>query len=114
MAEPHIKVSVIYSPRPRDVREWPVQLPAGATALDAINASGFQAEYPHVDPGEASIGVWGRKVPGTHTLRDADRVEIYRPLLVDPKLARRERFRKQGSRVAGLFARKRAGAKPGY
>ena len=114
MAEPFITVSVMWSPRPREVREWTLQLPTGATALDAIAASGFHAEYPQAESGEMSVGVWGRMVPGTHALRDADRVEIYRPLLVDPKLARRERFRKQGSRAAGLFARKRAGAKPGY
>jgi uncharacterized protein len=39
---------------------------------------------------------------------------VYRPLLVDPKVARRERFRTQGARAAGLFAKKRPGAKPGY
>jgi putative ubiquitin-RnfH superfamily antitoxin RatB of RatAB toxin-antitoxin module len=47
-------------------------------------------------------------------LRDLDRVEIYRPLTVDPKVARRQRFNKQGAKAAGLFARKRAGAKAGY
>ena len=47
-------------------------------------------------------------------LRAGDRVEIYRDLLVDPKVARRERFRKQGARAAGLFAGKRPGAKQGY
>jgi uncharacterized protein len=47
-------------------------------------------------------------------LGDRDRVEIYRPLQVDPKMARRERFRRQGARAAGLFARKREGGKPGY
>jgi putative ubiquitin-RnfH superfamily antitoxin RatB of RatAB toxin-antitoxin module len=41
-------------------------------------------------------------------------VEVYRELLVDPKVARRERFRKQGSRAAGLFARRKPGAKAGY
>jgi putative ubiquitin-RnfH superfamily antitoxin RatB of RatAB toxin-antitoxin module len=47
-------------------------------------------------------------------LRDQDRIEVYRPLLVDPKVARRERFVKQGARGAGLFAKKRQGAKAGY
>ncbi|MDH5708755.1 MAG: RnfH family protein, partial [Hylemonella sp.] len=47
-------------------------------------------------------------------LRDLDRVELYRPLKVDPKVARRERFARQGARGAGLFASKRAGAKAGY
>lgn len=114
MAEPRITVSVIYSPGPRAVREWVVQLPVGATALEALEASGLRREFPGFEPGEGMLAVWGRKVPGTHALREADRVEVLRPLLVDPKLARRERFRKQGSRAAGLFARKRAGAKPGY
>jgi hypothetical protein len=41
-------------------------------------------------------------------------VELYRPLLVDPKVARRERFRRQGARNTGLFAQRRPGAKPGY
>jgi hypothetical protein len=41
-------------------------------------------------------------------------VEVYRGLLVDPKVARRERFKSQGSRGAGLFAKKRPGAKSGY
>jgi hypothetical protein len=47
-------------------------------------------------------------------LQDLDRVEIYRPLKVDPKVARRTRFVEQGARTAGLFARKRPGAKAGY
>jgi len=47
-------------------------------------------------------------------LRAGDRLEIYRPLRVDPKVARRERFAKQGARTTGLFARQRPGAKTGY
>jgi putative ubiquitin-RnfH superfamily antitoxin RatB of RatAB toxin-antitoxin module len=47
-------------------------------------------------------------------LRDLDRIEIYRPLTVDPKVARRERFEKQGTSRAGLFSKRRPGAKPGY
>jgi hypothetical protein len=50
----------------------------------------------------------GRKAGLEDVLRYRDRVEIYRPLQVDPKLARRERFRKQGVRAAGLFARRKA------
>ena len=51
---------------------------------------------------------------GPLQVRDGDRVEIYRDLKVDPKVARRERFRKQGARATGLFAQRRPGAKPGY
>ena len=61
-----------------------------------------------------SVGVWRRKAALTQVLRDHDRVEVYRPLLVDPKVARRERFARQGARSAGLFASRRAGAKAGY
>jgi putative ubiquitin-RnfH superfamily antitoxin RatB of RatAB toxin-antitoxin module len=47
-------------------------------------------------------------------LVDGDRLEVYRPLTVDPKVARRQRFVRQGAKTAGLFAKKRPGAKAGY
>jgi sulfur carrier protein len=47
-------------------------------------------------------------------LKDGDRLEIYRPLLVDPKLARKQRFKRQGKGRTGLFARRRVGAVAGY
>jgi putative ubiquitin-RnfH superfamily antitoxin RatB of RatAB toxin-antitoxin module len=100
MAESLLHVCVTYSPGPRDVREWQLELPAGSTVADALAASGVEAS-------DLTIGVWGRKAAATQALRDRDRVEIYRPLQVDPKVARRERFRSQGARATGLFARKK-------
>ena len=51
--------------------------------------------YPQIDPSVMSLGIWGRAcVPGT-VLREGDRLEIYRPLKVDPKEARRQRYRQQ-------------------
>ncbi|MCB2018938.1 MAG: RnfH family protein, partial [Hydrogenophaga sp.] len=47
-------------------------------------------------------------------LRDGDRLELYRPLRVDPKVARRERFVGQGAKAAGLFSRRRPHSKSGY
>jgi putative ubiquitin-RnfH superfamily antitoxin RatB of RatAB toxin-antitoxin module len=47
-------------------------------------------------------------------LQEGDRLELYRSLQVDPKVSRRERFQKQGTRAPGLFATRRKGAKPGY
>ena len=47
-------------------------------------------------------------------LVEGDRLEVYRPLTVDPKVARRQRFVRQGAKTAGLFAKKRPGAKAGY
>jgi putative ubiquitin-RnfH superfamily antitoxin RatB of RatAB toxin-antitoxin module len=108
MADPALaQVTVLYSPAPRDVREWRVSLPPGATVLQALQASGLAAEFPGVDSSLAEVGVWGRKAALELPVRDGDRIEVYRPLRVDPKVARRERFRKQGVRAAGLFARKR-------
>lgn len=114
MPESGIRAVVAYSPGPREVHEWTVRLPAGATIGQAVMASGLADVSPDFDPRASVAGVWGRKAPWEQALKDGDRVEVYRVLRVDPKVARRERFRKQGSRAAGLFARQRPGAKPGY
>jgi len=109
---PH--VTVMYSPGPRQVLEWAVELPAGATLRDAVLASGWPQACAQQDVTALEVGVWGRRASLDQPVGDGDRVEVYRPLLVDPKVARRERFRKQGARAAGLFASRRPGAKPGY
>ena len=114
VSEMSLRISVVHAPSPRLVREIALVLPDGASALQALQASGLLAEFPDLDVKTATIGVWGRKTTLGHVLRDQDRVEIYRPLKVDPKVARRERFAKQGARTAGLFAQKRTGAKAGY
>ena len=109
-----MRVTVVYSPAPRQAREWVVALPAGATVLQALRASGIVEEFPLLDLDAAAVGVWGQRAPAGQLLREGDRVEVYRPLRVDPKVARRERFRSQGARAAGLFSKQRPGAKPGY
>jgi putative ubiquitin-RnfH superfamily antitoxin RatB of RatAB toxin-antitoxin module len=109
-----IEVTVAYSPAPRQVLEWTLQVPAGATLRDAVQASGLAAACPGLDLAACDAGVWGRRSAWDAPLREQDRVEVYRALLVDPKVARRERFRKQGARAAGLFAGKRPGKKAGY
>lgn len=107
--ETPINVTVAWSPGPREVREIQLALPAGATLAEALQAAGVAM------PQDATaIGVWGRKSTPARLLKDGDRVEVYRPLRVDPKIARRERFAQQGSKRAGLFAERRPGAKPGY
>jgi putative ubiquitin-RnfH superfamily antitoxin RatB of RatAB toxin-antitoxin module len=112
-AEP-LTITVTYSPAARQVVQVEVQLPAGSTVQDAVTASGLCARYPALDLGRAGVGVWGHPAKPEQPLRDHDRVELYRPLMVDPKVARRERFGRQGTRAAGLFAQRRPGAKPGY
>lgn len=108
------RVIVLYAPAPRQVLEWTLQLPEGATVRDAVLASGWPEACRGRDVSVLDVGVWGRPCPPEQPVREGDRVEVYRPLLVDPKVARRERFRKQGARAAGLFAKRRPGAKPGY
>ena len=103
-----MQVTVAYSPGPRQVVEQQVDLAEGATVADALAACSLA-----LAPGEA-LAVWGLKALPTQRLRERDRIEVLRPLRVDPKVARRERFRKQGARAAGLFAKRRPGAKPGY
>ena len=61
-----------------------------------------------------AYAVWGKRVELTTPLKDGDRLELLRPLTVDPKEARRLRFNQQGSRAAGLFAKRRQGSKAGY
>lgn len=109
-----VRVTVAHAPAPRQVLEWALDLPAGATVHDAVRASGLGAACPHLDLAACEVGIWGRRCDWARVLREEDRVEIYRGLLVDPKVARRERFRKQGARATGLFAKRRPGAKPGY
>ena len=108
------RVIVMFSPAPREVLEWAVDVPVGGSVGDAVRASGWPQATQGQDVSAYDVGIWGRRCPLDAPVRDGDRVEIYRPLLVDPKVARRERFRKQGARAAGLFSKRRPGAKPGY
>lgn len=94
-AAARIAVVVAYSPAPREVDQVRLSLPADATVGDALQASGVLARHPEIDLGRHKLGVWGKlRAPGD-PLRDGDRVELYRPLKVDPKEARRQRYRKQ-------------------
>ncbi len=112
-----VRVTVIHCPGPREVRELEQTLPEGATAAQALAQTGWfplnDAGQPVVPP-NLTLGLWGRKTGLDQVLRDGDRLEVHRPLQVDPKVARRERFSQQGAKTAGLFAKRRSGAKPGY
>jgi uncharacterized protein len=81
-------IEVIYALPQRSERVL-LQLPPGSTALDAVRASGLLRHLPQGEFGR--LGVWGKLVAPDAPLRDRDRVEIYRPLLADPKDVRRSR-----------------------
>jgi len=109
-----INVTLVYSPQPREVHEEVLELDLGCTALQALRSSVLARTHPDVLNSPPVLGVWGRKVQGSQVMHEQDRLELYRPLLVDPKEARRARFEAQGARSVGLFARRRPGAKAGY
>ena len=73
-----------------------LELAPGSTVADALAASGIAARHPGIDLSQ--LGVFGRRVGRDAPLAEGDRVEIYRPLALDPKEARRERA-KRGSRA---------------
>jgi hypothetical protein len=78
----------------------PVELPEGATVQQALDASGILQRCPQIDLAKQKVGVFGKLKPLDAVLADHDRVEIYRPLIVDPKAARQrrvEKTRKEGS-----------------
>lgn len=81
--------------RPERQRLVTVELAAGATARDAVRTSGLAAKFPEIDFEQAPLGVFGYACADDTVLRAGDRVEVYRPLQVDPKEARRRRARGQ-------------------
>ena len=109
-SELQILVSVVYSAAARDLQEISLVLEPASTISQTLQLSGLLQRFPELDEPSTMLGVWGRKASLQQTLRQGDRVEIYRSLRVDPKVARRERFEKQGVRSAGLFATKRGRA----
>lgn len=113
-ADTHIAVEFVAAAGPRQVVQAQLQLPAGARVADALRAAQALAAFAGLVLADMPVGVWGRKASATQLLHEGDRVECYRPLLVDPKVARRERFAQQGARSTGLFAKRRPGAKAGY
>ena len=87
-----IMVSVIHA-EPERVFSVELSLPHGATVAEAIERSGIRHSRPGVEISADRVGVFARKVSLDAILRDGDRVEIYRPLTIDPKEARRKRAR---------------------
>lgn len=89
MAE-RIAVEVVYAAAEGALRRQ-VDLAAGSTVMQAIEASGIRAELPEAAVDPARLGIFSRRAAPDEVLRDGDRVEIYRPLALDPKDARRRR-----------------------
>ena len=82
-----LRIEVVWGRGPGQIDRVALQLPEGASVADALRASGLQAAG-------GPVGIWGRVQPLHTLLRDRDRIEIYRPLKVDPKEARRLRYKR--------------------
>lgn len=85
-----LRIEVVYA-RPERAFRVRLELPAGSTALAAFEASGLRGRVPELAESEPDLGVFAHPVQPGHRLRDGDRVEVYRPLRIDPKDARRQR-----------------------
>lgn len=68
-----------------------VDVPPGTTLMQAIEASGIRDAFPGLEVDPQRLGIFGRKAQPDDVLQEGDRVEIYRPLIADPKEARRQR-----------------------
>ena len=88
-----IEVEVVYCPGPGVVDLVRLRLPAGSTVGAALVASGVVGRHG-LDAQALRVGVWCRASELASVLRDRDRVELYRPLTVDPKEARRLRYKR--------------------
>lgn len=91
-----MEVEVAYA-RPDKQQIVPVTVPEGTTALEAARLSGIVDMFPELDLDATDMGVFGKviKDPSAHELRQGDRVELYRPLKIDPKQARLNRAKKK-------------------
>ena len=85
-----INIEVLYA-LPHEQVLLKVQAPQGATVSDAIRLSGVLEKHPEIDFAHNKLGVYGKLSRLDAVLRDKDRVEIYRPLIADPKEVRRQR-----------------------
>lgn len=81
-----ITVEIVHSPAEQRIERLRLVLPGGSTVADALRAG-------RVDLGARSVAVWGRRSKPQQALRDGDRIELLRPLQVDPKESRRLRAR---------------------
>ena len=91
-----IRVEVAFA-RPDKQEIIALNVEQGTTAVEAVKLSGIVAVFPEIDPETHNMGIFGKaiKAPHSHELRDGDRVEIYRPLKIDPKQARLNRAKKK-------------------
>ena len=88
-----INVEVVFA-LPTTATCLSIEVPQGTTVEQAVIQSGIIQKCPEIDATSLTLGVWNRTVKANYELKDGDRIEIYRPLIADPKDARRKRAEK--------------------
>lgn len=91
---PFVEVEIVYGVTGAEIIRQ--EVPANATLREAIEQSGILEKYPEIDLDSNKTGIFGRKRELHAPVRAGDRIEIYEPLKVDPKEARRRRAKKAG------------------
>jgi uncharacterized protein len=99
-----VAVSLVYCAGPSQVDEVQLNLPVGTPLSQALQLSGLLQRHG-LDLQHIQAGIWGRNQALDVVLRERDRVEVYRPLLVDPKEARRLRYGRHKAAAAARKAR---------
>lgn len=85
-----LEIEIVYGLADRQVLKN-MTVAEGTTVREAAQQSGLEVEFPELDLQQAPLGIFGKVVKSETVLRDGDRIEVYRPLLIDPKEARRKR-----------------------
>jgi len=106
MARAELAIEVFYAAAPHDVRQVVLRVHEGSTLADALRASHLLDGVSAAQADALEAGIWGRAAPLDTLLRDGDRVELTRGLLVDPKEARRQRYRRDGVRSKARSAKR--------
>ena len=95
-----ISVEIVYAEPRRSIAKS-LQMPQGALVADALSQAASDQDFFGVDlTHSAVVGIFGKLVPRDQVLKEGDRIEIYRPLLEEPKLARRKRASRKASKSA--------------
>ncbi len=84
-----VKVEVVYVTKTQDIIERTCSLPENASVFEALEASKIFQTHPETR--QLCFGIFSKRVAGNHPIKSGDRIEIYRPLTLDPKEKRRQR-----------------------
>ena len=95
-----VRVEVVYA-LPEGADSVALQVSAGTTLAGAVAACGLLERHPELAAGALRLGVYGEEKDPATPAKPGDRIEVYRPLAMDPKEARRQRARRASRKVAG-------------